>query len=315
MKRFLAKAVLIGATAALIAQLPAAAVITGTTGAVVKIAPPASVEFEALTSDTEIFAFDEQQGVTLPANLAVDITQPGTYDDTGDLTPGSIAGGTVVNSHMLHADNVGSGGGPIKISGTATFDSDILGIAVHSGNLDASDFLGAPGTIYPTGKFQRDLELDNQNDVVIWQVDNRTVFFQANTIAHVDQIRVVTEKEEPPPGGGQGCTPGFWKQSQHFDSWVGFAPTDSFEAVFGRDAYSGSPTLLEALSTGGGGLNALGRHATAALLNASSGGVSFAFTTADVIAMYQAAFDAGGDAVEDTKNIFAAENEMGCPLN
>ena len=28
---------------------------------------------------------------------------------------------------------------------------------------------------------------------------------------------------EPPPGG-EGCTPGFWKQTQHFDSWVGFAP-------------------------------------------------------------------------------------------
>ena len=37
----------------------------------------------------------------------------------------------------------------------------------------------------------------------------------------------------PPPPGGEGCTPGFWKQDQHFDSWVGFAPTDSFETVFG----------------------------------------------------------------------------------
>ena len=27
-----------------------------------------------------------------------------------------------------------------------------------------------------------------------------------------------------PPPGGEGCTPGFWKQDQHFDSWVGFAP-------------------------------------------------------------------------------------------
>ncbi len=26
-----------------------------------------------------------------------------------------------------------------------------------------------------------------------------------------------------PPPGGEGCTPGFWKQRQHFDSWVGFA--------------------------------------------------------------------------------------------
>ena len=44
------------------------------------------------------------------------------------------------------------------------------------------------------------------------------------------------------PPGGEGCTPGFWKQEQHFDSWVGFAPTDSFDAVFGVDVTLGMRT-------------------------------------------------------------------------
>ena len=43
------------------------------------------------------------------------------------------------------------------------------------------------------------------------------------------------QRDREPPPGGEGCTPGFWKQDQHFDSWVGFAPTDSFETVFGVD--------------------------------------------------------------------------------
>lgn len=117
----------------------------------------------------------------------------------------------------------------------------------------------------------------------------------------------------PPPPGGQGCTPGYWKQSQHFDSWVGYTPGQSFEAVFGRDV-AGTPTLLQALGMNGGGINALMRHATAALLNASTGsGVNYGMTAAQVISAFQAAYDSGD--YETQKNLFAARNEAGCPLN
>jgi len=117
------------------------------------------------------------------------------------------------------------------------------------------------------------------------------------------------EPPPPPPGGGEGCTPGYWKQDQHFDSWVGYSPSDSFDAVFGV-SYGG--TLLEAAGANGGGANALARHAVAALLNASSS-VDYYYSTADVISMVQAAF-ASGD-FEATKDLFALQNEMGCPLN
>lgn len=112
----------------------------------------------------------------------------------------------------------------------------------------------------------------------------------------------------------QGCTPGYWKQNHHFDSWVGYDPTDSFDTVFGR--VTGIGTLEDALKAKGGGINALARHAAAALLNASSGDVNYADglkTTAQVIAAFQAAFDSGD--YETTKNIFEEGNETGCPLN
>ncbi|MCI0440522.1 MAG: hypothetical protein L0177_15525 [Chloroflexi bacterium] len=119
---------------------------------------------------------------------------------------------------------------------------------------------------------------------------------------------------EPPPAGGEGCTPGYWKQKQHFDSWVGYSPTDKFDAVFGVTSSFGSNfTLLKALGQGGGGEKALGRHAVAALLNSSSSGVDFAFTTAQVIALVQEAY-ATGD-FEGAKNKLEAENEQGCPLD
>jgi hypothetical protein len=113
----------------------------------------------------------------------------------------------------------------------------------------------------------------------------------------------------PPPS--EGCTPGYWKQSHHFDSWVGFAPTDKFEAVFGVNV-PGNPTLLDALQAGGGGINALERHAVAALLNASSPDVEY-LTVSQVIAKVQAAI--ATNTIEQTKNELENFNQLGCPLN
>lgn len=115
----------------------------------------------------------------------------------------------------------------------------------------------------------------------------------------------------PPPGNGtEGCTPGYWKQEHHFDSWVGFSPSDSFDAVFGV-SYGG--TLAEGAAAKGGGANALARHAVAALLNSANADVDYLYSTAEVINMVQDAF-ASGD-FEDTKDLFEAQNELGCPLN
>jgi hypothetical protein len=115
-----------------------------------------------------------------------------------------------------------------------------------------------------------------------------------------------------PSGGGEGCTPGYWKQSQHFDSWTApYTPSTAFSDVF-EDAFPGM-TLLQVLAQGGGGLTALGRHTVAALLNTASEGVDYDLSTAQVIADFNAVFP-GGD-YEGQKNIFAGLNEQGCPLN
>ncbi len=117
----------------------------------------------------------------------------------------------------------------------------------------------------------------------------------------------------PPPGGGEGCTPGYWKN--HLDRWVKYLPTDSYDNVFGVDAFGAAElTLLEALVQGGGGEMALGRHAVAALLNATSGGqVDYAFAEEDVISIVRAAYMSGD--FESAKNQLANENEMGCPID
>jgi uncharacterized repeat protein (TIGR01451 family) len=121
-----------------------------------------------------------------------------------------------------------------------------------------------------------------------------------------------------------GCTPGYWKQSQHFDSWVGHAIGDFFDSVFGVDVTLNwsakgkpqpvaNPTLLQALGANGGGVNALARHATAALLNAANPDVDYLYSEAEIIDMVQDAVDSGD--FQTAQNLLSAQNELGCPLN
>lgn len=117
--------------------------------------------------------------------------------------------------------------------------------------------------------------------------------------------------EPPPPPSGEGCTPGFWKNS--VGSWpVGYLPSADFDATFGVDLFNPNISLLAALNLGGGGKEALARHAVAALLNSASGGVDYGMSTAEVIAAVQAAFASG--EYEGAKNQFETLNEMGCGL-
>ena len=120
--------------------------------------------------------------------------------------------------------------------------------------------------------------------------------------------------------GGEGCTPGYWKQPQHHDSWQGVGPSDNFNATFGTNAVfdplqctSANPTLLQALRCNGGGLSALARHGVAALLNAYSAGVGYDYSVAEVKALVQDAIADGKYSA--AKNTLAESNESGCPLN
>lgn len=122
-----------------------------------------------------------------------------------------------------------------------------------------------------------------------------------------------TPTPTPPPTGGEGCTPGYWRQEHHFDSWAltPYAPSDAYDPTFGVDG--SFDTLLAAVWARGGGENALARHAVAALLNASSPDVNYAYTVDEILAGVQNAY-ATGD-FEPFKDALDAANNAGCPLN
>jgi len=124
----------------------------------------------------------------------------------------------------------------------------------------------------------------------------------------------------PPPPKAAGCTPGYWKQDQHFDSWTatGLSATDDFNAVFGVTATFNPHTLLDALELNGGGENALARHAVAALLNVLNPDVNYVVdgqvvTSGQIIAWVQDAYATGNFESLKTKLDFS--NNAGCPLN
>ncbi|MDX1393868.1 MAG: hypothetical protein R3195_05735 [Gemmatimonadota bacterium] len=243
-------------------------------------------------------------------------------------------GGQSTETHTL-ADV--SGGGDL-CRGVVTFDG------TQNGNQN-TDFMEVVED-QPTGTHLVSIEayqVNNQN-VVTDQVSVSaagatdsdgfmTVDFDAksftatlgdNTVGYL----VIFTNEEDPPEGGQGCTPGYWKQEQHYDSWpavAGIGPNMLFTAAGftspGSDARykrgqneQNVSTQVMALEANQGDLAALTRHAMAALLNALNPDVAYDLSAADVISMYNAVLAGTGD-LEDTHNLFAGYNEQGCPLN
>lgn len=96
------------------------------------------------------------------------------------------------------------------------------------------------------------------------------------------------------PSMGEGCTPGFWKNDGGKFGWnnwkpTGYMPGDDFNTVFGVSYLPAGSTLLDSLDpTNNNGYGNVIWHGTAALLNAASPNVNYAWTEAEVIAFVQA---------------------------
>lgn len=131
------------------------------------------------------------------------------------------------------------------------------------------------------------------------------IAFSDNAVADQYQDTII-EVQLPPDdnGGGEGCTPGYWRN--HFEDWppTGYAPSNDFDATFGVDYFSTNITLGQAVKLGGGGYNKIARHGTAALLSAAHPDVDYPYTVAEVIAFVQAG----------NVDPLVAANELGCNI-
>jgi len=145
----------------------------------------------------------------------------------------------------------------------------------------------------------------------------------------VESVTTVTTPRPPPPGK-QGCTAGYWKQDQHFGSWVatGYTTGQLLGSVFtvpGIYVLNGTPlgnyTFLQALSFSSGNTLSekaamLMRNGVAALLNAGS--IAYPLTTAQIISQVNAALASGDKTtIANAASALDALNNGigGCPLN
>lgn len=169
-------------------------------GDVEMIAGPFSVQEGAVESDSVARLILESEGVTLSSALDVDITASGVFNEIIDLSPGSIAEDTVVNSYLLHADSPGGG---FTYEGTIIFAQPILGVMISTDNLQASDAIaGSPSTTYPVigsnDANTRGLELGIsgfRDEITVILPD--TVHFLFDNHTTYDHVRVITAVPEP----------------------------------------------------------------------------------------------------------------------
>jgi hypothetical protein len=133
-------------------------------------------------------------------------------------------------------------------------------------------------------------------------------------------LTVEVEEPEPEPGG-EGCTPGYWKN--HLDAWVptGFSPSQQLSTVFSPSGLAslGTATLLDAFQfKGGASLTAkkqiLLRAAVASLLNASHPDVSFGSPFAVIAAVNAALASGDADTVLALAGSLDEQNNTGSPF-
>ena len=180
------------ATSFLLAGNLVAGSIVSVGGEMEEIPTPSDVTLAQLESpNVRIFA---ERDVTLASDLAVEHQGPGS-DPV--LNPGQIPAGTAVRTYYVHFDPVGEQ--LHSASGSVTFDMDILGLILLSGDdgpLEMSHAsFGAVGTSYPDdgqgfNNFQTE-DFNVSNDL-------RTLSVTAFADAGIDAMRVfVSNIPEP----------------------------------------------------------------------------------------------------------------------
>lgn len=132
--------------------------------------PPLAVGQDIFDSP-DLIAFDEAQGVALPAALHLDIG-------------GTIPSGTVVALHSMVFD--GTGG---RQRGWVLFDAAILGVATSPGTLAATDALAGVSTLW-LGDALRGLEAGDR--AWIDGADPRRLWVDWAGSSPGDHLRVVT---------------------------------------------------------------------------------------------------------------------------
>ena len=257
--------------------------------------------------ESDIVVFDGNDFAYWKRTSPLDTTAPQTFA----FSPAEIDRVAHLNMFFSSVSTSGAEFRPSAIEVTIDGSTAVYDNLLNSLDGDEWDTLALFGIQVPAGVSEMTVQAFSEDRVPL-----------GNNPASFNWIAAGLSIEKPARFGG--CTPGYWKQPQHRDAWVGYSPEDSFQSAFGctltinwsakgkpEDVYN--PTLLQALQANGGGHSALARHAVAALLNAANPNVIYPRTIEQIRQMVCAAISS--ENVDVVKDKLAEWNERGCTAN
>ena len=162
---------------------------------VVEASAPADLRLNRYESDQCMFLFDEQQDVTLTSSLAVDSSRVRSSN--------SLPKGSVLDSHILHADKIGDSGQAVSFDGTYTFSEPVVGLIWQGTKLNNTDnLLGIPGNGTTSGidyeasgffrQFETAADPGGGSDSATVSPDGLTVTFHTSQSTGADEVRILT---------------------------------------------------------------------------------------------------------------------------
>jgi hypothetical protein len=279
--------------------------------ALCKVGPAGTYQFNATSTDNILFNTVSGTWDLSSATYNVTVGAGDMIDVGGNLVGGAcfeFSTGTGNHNHIARA------------SGAAMEDVTVV-------EVEASNPAGV--TFVKVDKYQK--TGGSGGAVVLTSSNVNTVTAQlggtgsvANTLAGAN----VVFYNAGTPQTGAGCTPGFWKQEQHFQYWTApYAPTTVISTVFtfpaggyttSKGVNVGNATLLQGLNFGGGSSTGdaaaiLLRAGIAALLNAADSDVDYYLDVAGVISAVNAALASGDRTTMLTlASELDFENNRGC---
>lgn len=162
------------------------------------LTPPAAIATGDLASSDYALLWMEQYDLSLPDPVSIDAialqnNEIGLYTSnaldvqetwSGPLEPGNY------DSFMLHAETPSK---KIDLTGSITFDTDIIGVIFAKTTLDATDSLfGAASTMYAGVGGDRGFKLEGKKDWFSISANRRTLAFRTTVNKSINEVRILT---------------------------------------------------------------------------------------------------------------------------
>jgi prepilin-type processing-associated H-X9-DG protein len=158
---------------------------------------PASLKLHKFEADDTVFLFVEQCGMTLPQDIAVDMSpldppsQQLFHKPFCNPSPSTIPAGTVVDVYLVHFDPTSKIN---AVTAELQFSRPILGVILGRDNLVATDsVLGNPATGYEKKKRARQFECRRERLTLSADMKNVEMYLYVNGVMEEARILVAAE--------------------------------------------------------------------------------------------------------------------------